>query len=93
MAVANDVTAPNEAVKFVKWCKSEGLMTVAGVSNISFGLPNREAINREFLSMLINSGLTTAIVNPTKDNNEVIDACHLLSGKDEWCMSWINKNR
>lgn len=93
MAVANDVTAPGEAVKFVKWCKEEGLMTVAGVSNISFGLPNREAINREFLSMLINAGLTTAIVNPTKENNEVIDACHLLSGKDEWCMGWINKNR
>lgn len=93
MAVANDVTVPNEAVNFVKWCKKEGLMTVAGVSNISFGLPNREAINKEFLSMLINAGLTTAIVNPTKENNEVIDVCHLLSGKDEWCMGWINKNR
>jgi hypothetical protein len=93
MAVANDVTAPNEAAKFVKWCTSQGLMTVGGVSNISFGLPNREAINREFLSMLINAGLTTGILNPTKENNEVIDACYLLSGKDEWCMGWINKNR
>lgn len=93
MAVSSDANAPNEVVKFIKWCKENGFMTVAGVSNVSFGIPNRVAINREFLSMLVNAGLSSAIIDPIKVNFDTIDANYLLSGKDEWCMKWIENHR
>lgn len=41
-----------------------GLKTVLGVSNISFGLPNRELINHTFLTMALENGLTLPIMNP-----------------------------
>ncbi len=93
MAVSSDVKAPQESVKFVKWCTEQGLMTVIGLSNISFGIPNREAVNRGFLAQLVGAGITTVIASPTKENIEVIDAGFLLSGNDEWCMSWIGSYR
>ncbi|MCK5130284.1 MAG: dihydropteroate synthase [Clostridiales bacterium] len=93
MAVSSDIGAPKETVKFIAWCKEQGLMTVAGVSNVSFGLPNRSAINREFLSILVNAGLTAAIIDPIEEYYETITASYLLRGKDEWCMEWIEKNR
>ena len=93
MAVSSDVKAPQESVKFVKWCTEQGLMTTIGLSNISFGIPNREAVNRGFLAELVGAGITTVIASPTAENKEVIDAGYLLSGNDEWCMGWINTNR
>ena len=93
MAVSSDVAAPQESIKFIKWCSEQGYMTVIGLSNISFGLPNREAVNRGFLAQLVGAGITTVIADPTEDNKEVIDAGYLLSGKDEWCMNWISSNR
>ena len=49
-------------------CKKDlGLATVCGLSNISFGLPDRMYVNAAFLSMAIASGLTMAIANPSQD--------------------------
>jgi 5-methyltetrahydrofolate--homocysteine methyltransferase len=93
MAVSSDVAAPKESVKFVKWCTEQGLMTVIGLSNVSFGIPNREAVNRGFLAELIGAGITTAIADPTCEIRETIDVGYLLSGNDEWCMNWIEENR
>ena len=54
-----------EALNRVK--KELGLKTVLGVSNISFGLPNRETITRTFLTMALHSGLDLPIINPNID--------------------------
>ena len=49
-------------------CKQDlGLATVCGLSNISFGLPDRIYVNATFLGMAIASGLTMAIANPSQD--------------------------
>ncbi len=54
-----------ETLKAVKMVKEKlGLKTVLGVSNISFGLPNRELINHTFLSMALSYGLDLPILNP-----------------------------
>ncbi len=54
-----------ETVKALRRVKNElGLKTVLGVSNISFGLPNRELINCNFLQMALTSGLDLPIMNP-----------------------------
>lgn len=66
----------------------------AGLSNISFGLPKRAVINRTFLSLLIASGLDSAILDTS--NEEIMltaAAADMLLGKDDFCMSYINAYR
>lgn len=66
----------------IREAKRRGWQTVLGISNVSFGLPNRPAINSAFLTMAVREGLTCAIVNP-KDLRiqETISAYNLLFGK------------
>ena len=67
-----------------------GLQTVLGVSNISFGLPNRPLINRNFLSMAMQSGLTLPIMNPMAEGMmDTVRAFRMLSGFDPNCESFI----
>ncbi len=54
-----------ETLETIRYCKHElGLPTICGLSNISFGLPERININTAFLTMAIANGLTMAICNP-----------------------------
>ncbi|MBI3753725.1 MAG: homocysteine S-methyltransferase family protein, partial [Deltaproteobacteria bacterium] len=65
MTVSADQKSARETLKAIRMVKEKlGLSTILGVSNISFGLPNREAINANFLTMAIEAGLDAAIINP-----------------------------
>ena len=71
-----------------------GVNTTCGASNVSFGLPNREALNMAFLAMAISNGLTSAITNPVKPElKQTILAADVMMGNDENCMTWIQANR
>jgi 5-methyltetrahydrofolate--homocysteine methyltransferase len=68
--------------------------TTCGASNISFGLPNRHAINNAFLPMVAAAGMTSAIVNPLHEGLvAAIKAADVLNGVDPSCMAWIRANR
>ncbi|MDE6779900.1 MAG: homocysteine S-methyltransferase family protein [Ruminococcus sp.] len=68
-----------------------GLRTVLGVSNISFGLPNRELITRTFLTMALHSGLDLPIINPNVDSIiGAVRAYRLLSGTDRNSAEFIS---
>lgn len=57
-----------ECFETISYCKNElGLPTVCGLSNISFGLPERAYVNTAFLTMAIAGGLTMAIANPSQE--------------------------
>ena len=56
-----------ETLETIRYCKENGLATTCGLSNISFGLPERTMVNTAFLTMAIQSGLTMAIANPSQD--------------------------
>ncbi len=56
-----------ETLETIRYCKKHGLATVCGLSNISFGLPERAFINTAFLTLAIEAGLTMAIANPGQD--------------------------
>ena len=57
-----------ECFDTIHYCRNElGLATICGLSNISFGLPNRPFVNTAFLTMAIQQGLTMAIANPSQD--------------------------
>ena len=61
-----------------------------GVSNISFGLPNRPLINRNFLCMAMQCGLTLPIMNPMAEGMmDTVRAFRMLSGFDENCTAFI----
>jgi 5-methyltetrahydrofolate--homocysteine methyltransferase len=68
-----------------------GLQTVLGVSNISFGLPNREMITRTFLTMALHEGLTLPIINPNIDSiMGAVRSYKLLAGIDRDCIEFVN---
>lgn len=68
-----------------------GLRTVLGVSNISFGLPNRELITRTFLTMALHSGLDLPIINPNIDTIiGAVRAYRLLAGIDRNSAEFIS---
>lgn len=68
--------------------------TTCGASNISFGLPNRHALNSSFLAMAIGAGMTSAITNPlhAEEMSGVMGA-DVLMGHDAHCANWIRKFR
>lgn len=56
-----------EVLETIRYCKNElGVATICGLSNISFGLPQRQFVNSAFLTMAIGQGLTMAIANPAQ---------------------------
>ncbi len=73
--------------------KSEyGVRTVLGVSNISFGLPARGAINSAFLTMAMQAGLDLPIINPNiPEMMAAVDAFNVLSCADKGCSRWVER--
>lgn len=66
--VGANKNAALETLETIAYCKKElGLATICGLSNISFGLPERGFVNTAFLTMAIANGLTMAIANPSQD--------------------------
>ena len=67
-----------------------GLKTVLGVSNISFGLPERPLVNRTFLSEALVCGLDLPILNPNlKEMTDAVAAHRVLSGEDRDCRDYV----
>ncbi len=67
-----------------------GVKTVLGVSNISFGLPNRSLVNTTFLALALQSGLNACIINPlSKPMIDTISAYNILYGIDVGCSEYI----
>lgn len=73
-----------ETLKAVRMVREKlGLKTVLGVSNISFGLPNRELVNSTFLTMAMTNGLDLPIINPNiASMSGAVRAFRLLTGYD-----------
>lgn len=59
--------AGRETLETIKYCKENGLATICGLSNISFGMPGRTYVNTAFLTLAIQNGLTMAIANPSQE--------------------------
>ncbi|MHC5228679.1 homocysteine S-methyltransferase family protein [Enterococcus sp. LJL99] len=70
------------------------VLTVAGLSNVSFGLPNRELLNSTFLATAVASGLTTPIVNPLSDSlMNTVRALKVISNQDKEAQEFIQKSQ
>lgn len=80
-----------ETIKAVRMVKEElGVHTVLGVSNVSFGLPNRPLLNKTFLTMAMAVGLDLPIINPLdKELMDAIDAFNVLYNYDQDATIYI----
>ena len=80
-----------ETLKAVSRVKNElGLRTVLGVSNISFGLPSRELVTRNFLTMALYAGLDLPIINPnTESMTSAVRTYKLLANIDKNAVDFI----
>jgi 5-methyltetrahydrofolate--homocysteine methyltransferase len=68
--------------------------TTCGASNVSFGLPNRHALNASFLAMAIGAGMTSAIMNPLHaEETGAIKGADVLMGHDRDCRRWLRTYR
>ncbi len=81
-----------ETLKAVRMVKEHfGVKTVLGVSNISFGLPDRETINTAFLTLALGQGLDLPIINPNvRSMTGAVDAFKVLSGQDKNSERYIS---
>lgn len=84
-----------EVIEAVKLIKSKyNLKVICGLSNISFGLPERGILNSVFLAMMLSSGLDAAILDPTNPKiRAVLKASEALLGRDEFCREYIKSFR
>jgi len=74
--------------------RAGGAGTILGLSNVSFGLPDRRHLNRTFLAMATGAGLAAAIIDPLEpDLMATVRAAACLTGEDEYCMRYIAAKR
>lgn len=68
MTISSNQSAANVSLDLIEWCSREfGVNTVCGLSNVSFGMPERAWVNNAFLGMGIGRGLNMAIANPASE--------------------------
>ena len=74
--------------------RSSRVHIVSGLSNVSFGLPERSLINRAFLVLAVQAGMDSAILNPLdRELMGLLYATRALLGEDEYCMDYITAFR
>ena len=83
-----------ETLKAIGMLKEMGLNTSLGISNISFGLPDRGLINQAYLLMALGYGLDAAMVNPYDQRmTDAMAAGAVLTGRDKRAEGYIRKAR
>jgi 5-methyltetrahydrofolate--homocysteine methyltransferase len=93
MTAASRPAAPGETLKTVAWCaRSLRCRTIVGLSNVSFGLPERRWINGAFLNMAQALGLTMAIANPAQEELMSLKlAGDVLLAKDRNASAYVRR--
>ncbi len=92
-------TNPDQALQAIEATRRimtefAGVHTICGLSNISFGLPKRNLLNRAFLTLLIGAGLDGAIIDPTEPGMvTTVLGVEALVGRDEYCLNYITAER
>ena len=91
MTVSSDTSSSLVTLECIKKLSAMGINTSLGVSNVSFGLPDREIINSVFFAMALQNGLSAAIMNPYSEGmlNTYFGFC-ALSNLDPQCSKYID---
>ena len=91
---ANDAFGPGLLGAIRTLHQEDGVNMSIGLSNVSFGLPNRRSLNAATLLTAMEAGLTAAILDMThKETRHAVLAANLVRGRDEFSASWISNYR
>ena len=92
MTISSDTTSANVTLDSIKIIEERlGVHTSLGISNISFGLPNRDFVTSTFFAIAMQNGLDCAIMNPFSFEMMKIYHCYkALKNMDENCVEYIN---
>jgi 5-methyltetrahydrofolate--homocysteine methyltransferase len=94
MTVGADTEAVTITLETIRLIRDElGVNMSLGASNVSFGLPQRHALNAAFLPMAMEAGLTSAIMSTAAVCVESVRGADLLLGHDPWGANWIAAHR
>jgi 5-methyltetrahydrofolate--homocysteine methyltransferase len=94
MTVGADPEAVKTTLATISLIRDElGVNMCLGASNVSFGLPQRHALNAGFLPMAMAAGLTSAIMSTAPVVVDAVRAADLLLGHDPWGANWIAAHR
>ena len=94
MTVGADTEAVTTTLQTIRLIRDElGVNMCLGASNVSFGLPDRHALNAAFLPMAAAHGLTSAIMSCARPVVDAVRATDLLLGHDPWGANWIATHR
>jgi 5-methyltetrahydrofolate--homocysteine methyltransferase len=94
MTVGADTEAVTTTLRAISMIRDElGVNMCLGASNVSFGLPQRHALNAAFLPMAMAAGLTSAIMSTAEVCVQAVRGADLLLGHDPWGTSWIAAHR
>ena len=95
MTVGADTEAVKTTLESIHLIRDKhGLNMTLGASNVSFGLPNRHALNASFLPMAMSHGLTSAVMDArTPEVVTAVRAADLMLGLDPWGGNWISRFR
>ncbi len=92
MTMSTDINSAKVTLEAVRQIKAMGGRTVLGVSNISFGLPQREIINSAFYTMAMQAGLSAGIINPNNHAmRQAYDSYCVLGGYDAQCQEYVER--
>lgn len=90
LSVSSKPEGALQCLEMVRWCRSQGLATTLGLSNVSFGLPARDLLNATFMAMCAGAGLSSCIANPSAPRlHEACDTVAVLQGSDSNAGSFI----
>jgi len=95
LAIATDENSGREVLTAIRLIKEQlGLPVSLGVSNTSFGLPQRALVHNTFLAQAIGAGLDAAILNPIDEQiHDLIAAASLFVGRDPDCRNYLKAYR
>lgn len=92
LTVSAQQSGAKETLRTLQAIQDElGVQSVLGVSNISFGLPQRSILNQHFLTMALSAGLTMPIINPNqKVMMDAVRSYRVIAGLDVDCMDYVD---
>ena len=95
MTVSSDHNAATITLKTIERIVKElGSNIILGISNVSFGLPDRNSITKTMIAMALRAGLTCIIMDPTAEGmRRTVKTSDLLLGRDEWSMNYLAEYR
>lgn len=91
LSAAASPAQAQETIEAVRRARADGMLTVLGTSNVSFGLPARDHVNAAFTSMAVGAGLDAAILNPRHEEAvRSLAAAALLAGRDAGAQRYLS---